>query len=72
METTLLSKNGKLLLPKRLRKKYGIKPGVAMAFLETEHGLLIKVIDADYFDQIAGLLKDFIPTIEEFKAWKEK
>jgi len=72
METAVLSKKGKLLLPERLRKKYGMKPGAGIALLETEAGLMLKAINAAYFDQIATSLKDAMPTIEEFKAWKER
>jgi hypothetical protein len=27
-------------------------------------------MDAAYFDQFAGLLKDAVPTLDEYKAWK--
>ena len=71
METAVLSKNRKLLLPKRLCKKYGFKPGDSMTFLETKQGLMLKAMDAEYFDLIVSSLKQIVPTIEEFKAWKE-
>jgi bifunctional DNA-binding transcriptional regulator/antitoxin component of YhaV-PrlF toxin-antitoxin module len=71
METSVLSKKGKLILPKRLCKKYGFKPGVAIAFIEREQELLIKAMDAKYFDRIAYSIKDIVPTLEEFMAWKE-
>ena len=70
METSMLTSKGQLLIPKRLRTKYGINAGVKVAFIESKDGLLIKAMDKTYFDQFAGLLKDAVPTPEEYKAWK--
>jgi AbrB family looped-hinge helix DNA binding protein len=70
METSMLTSKGQLLIPKRLRTKYGIAPGVKVAFIEAKDGLLLKAMDAAYFDQFAGLLKDAVPTLDEYKAWK--
>jgi AbrB family looped-hinge helix DNA binding protein len=70
METSILTSKGQLLIPKRLRNKYGIQPGVKVAFIETKDGPVLKAMDAAYFDQFAGLLKNVVPSTEEFKAWK--
>lgn len=72
METSILTSKGQLLIPKRLRTKYGIKSGVKVAFIEAQNGLMLKAMDEAYFDQFAGLLKDAVPSIEEFKNWKGK
>lgn len=70
METSVLTSKGQLLIPKRLRIKYGITAGVKVAFIEAKAGLLLKAMDEAYFDQFAGLLKDAVPTRDEYKAWK--
>ena len=70
METSVLTSKGQLLIPKRLRNKYGIQAGVKVAFLETKEGLVLKAMDEAYFDQFAGLLKDLVPSAEELKTWK--
>lgn len=72
METSMLTSKGQLLIPKRLRAKYGITSGVKVAFIEAKEGLLLKAMDEAYFDQFAGLLKDAVPTLEEYKAWKRE
>jgi AbrB family looped-hinge helix DNA binding protein len=72
METSVLTSKGQLLIPKRLRDKYGIKAGVKVAFIETGNGLMLKAMDEAYFDQFAGLLKDAVPTTAEYKAWKKE
>ena len=70
METSILTSKGQLLIPKRLRNKYGIHSGKKIAFIETKDGLLLKAMDEAYFDQFAGLLKDAVPSTAEFKKWK--
>ena len=72
METSMLTSKGQLLIPKRLRAKYGITSGVKVAFIEAKDGLLLKAMDEAYFDQFAGLLKDAVPTLDEYKAWKSE
>jgi AbrB family looped-hinge helix DNA binding protein len=70
MDTATLTSKGQLLIPKRLRTKYGITAGKKVAFIEAKDGLLLKAMDEAYFDQFAGLLKEAMPTPEEYKAWK--
>lgn len=72
METSMLTSKGQLLIPKRLRNKYGIISGVKVAFIEAKDGLLLKAMDAAYFDQFAVLLKEAVPTRDEYKAWKSE
>ena len=72
METSILTSKGQLLIPKRIRNKYGIKSGVKVAFLETAQGVLIKPMDTAYFESFAGLYKDFLPSAEEYKEWKKE
>ena len=72
METSVLTSKGQLLIPKRLRDKYGIKAGVKVAFIETGNGLMLKAMDEAYFNQFAGILKDAVPSTAEYKAWKKE
>ncbi len=72
IETSVLTSKGQLLIPKRLRNKYGIQPGVKVAFIETANGLMLKAMDEAYFDKFAGLLKDAVPTTAEYMEWKKE
>lgn len=73
METSILTTKGQLLIPKRIRNKYGIKSGVKVAFLETPEGVVIKPMDAAYFESFAGLYKDSLPSTQEYlKSKKEE
>ena len=63
---------GQLLIPKRIRNKYGIKSGVKVAFLETPQGVIIKPMDTAYFESFAGLYKNSLPSTEEYGKWKKE
>jgi AbrB family looped-hinge helix DNA binding protein len=71
METSILTTKGQLLIPKRIRNKYGIKSGMKVAFIETEDGLIIKAMDHAYFEQFAGMFKDSLPSTSEFLKMKK-
>jgi len=72
METSVLTSKGQLLIPKRLRNKYGIKSGVKVAFIETPAGVVLKAMDENFFNQFVGMLKDETPSPQEFRAWKKE
>ncbi|MEO6330572.1 MAG: AbrB/MazE/SpoVT family DNA-binding domain-containing protein [Ginsengibacter sp.] len=72
METSILTTKGQLLIPKRIRTKYGIKSGVKVAFLETPQGVIIKPMDAAYFESFAGLYKDSLPSTDEYLKMKKE
>jgi AbrB family looped-hinge helix DNA binding protein len=72
MESSTLTSKGQLLIPKRLRTKYGIRSGVKVAFIETPDGLILKAMDEQFFSQFVGLLKDGVPTTKEYRTWKKE
>lgn len=72
METSVLTSKGQLLIPKRLRTKYGIKSGVKIIFEETENGLVIRPMNEDYFKSFAGILTGNGKLKEEIRKMKEE
>ena len=72
METSVLTTKGQLLIPKRLRNKYGIKSGVKVVFEETDKGVLITPMNEKYFESFAGILKSTGNLKEEMKKMKEE
>ena len=72
METSVLTSKGQLLIPKRLRNKYGIKAGVKVAFIESAEGIILKAMDENFFNQFVGILKDEAPSTDEYKSWKKE
>jgi AbrB family looped-hinge helix DNA binding protein len=72
MEISILTSKGQLLIPKRLRTKYGIETGVKVIFEETKEGLIIKPMDEKYFESFAGILKGTGNLKGEMKKMKEE
>jgi AbrB family looped-hinge helix DNA binding protein len=72
METSTLTSKGQLLIPKRLRNKYGIKAGVKIILEETGDGLILKPMDAAYFAKFAGILNSTGNFKKEMKEFKEE
>lgn len=72
METSILTSKGQLLIPKRLRIKYGIKSGVRVIFEETPEGVLVKPMNESFFKPFSGILKDDGNLRKEMKQMKEE
>ncbi len=58
MEATMTSK-GQVVIPSRLRKKYGMEEGTRIEFLEDEDAgyIIMKPITPQYVHRLRGMLK---------------
>jgi len=72
METSVLTSKGQLLIPKRLRDKYGITRDVKIILEEAENGVLMIPMNEQYFKSFAGVLKTTGNLNEEMKKMKEE
>ena len=72
METSVLTSKGQLLIPKRLRNKYGMKSGVKVVFEETPGGVILKPMNEDYFNSFMGILKSDGNLKDEIKQHKKE
>ena len=72
METSILTTKGQLLIPKRIRNKYGIKSGVKVIFEETEKGVVIRPMNEEYFNSFRGIFKSTGNLKEEVKKMKDE
>ena len=66
----MLTVKGQLLIPKRIRNKYGIKSGVKVIFEETENGVIIRPMNENYFKSFMGVLKSTGNLKEEMQKMK--
>jgi len=57
METTHVTSKGQLVIPARLRKKYGITSGTAIRFIERENEILLQPVTSEYIRSVRGMLK---------------
>lgn len=56
METAIVSLKGQIIIPRKIRRKFGIKKGTKVAFIEQNGKLIIQPLDKSYFEGLAGIL----------------
>jgi AbrB family looped-hinge helix DNA binding protein len=57
MSLAQISPKGQLLIPKRIRNKYGVRPGGKVHILEQTEGILIKPAPEDPLETACGFLQ---------------
>jgi AbrB family looped-hinge helix DNA binding protein len=56
-ELSTVTTKGQLVIPARLRKKYSIRKGTKVAFLEENNRLILQPITNEFIQRIRGSLK---------------
>jgi AbrB family looped-hinge helix DNA binding protein len=56
METSVISIKGQIVVPASIRRKFGIKQGTTIAFIEENGRLILQPLDKSYFESLAGIL----------------
>jgi AbrB family looped-hinge helix DNA binding protein len=72
METSITTSKGQVLIPKRIRDRYGIRPGKPVTFIETAEGVLLKPADSNYISQFRGILKKTGDLKKEMKEFHDE
>jgi len=57
METAYVTSKGQLVIPAKIRRKLGIKPGTNICFVEREHEVLFQPLTKEHMRNLAGMLK---------------
>ncbi len=65
METARVTSKGQLVVPSRLRRKYGIKPGTKICFIERDSEIVFQPVTRDYIRSMCGMLKSESSATEE-------
>ncbi len=55
-EVSTVTTKGQLVIPSRLRRKYSIKEGTRVAFLEQENRLVLQPLTAEFVRSLRGSL----------------
>lgn len=53
-----ITTQGRLVIPLRIRRKYGIKPGTRVAFIERDKEIIFQPVTRDYIRSIRGMFKE--------------
>ncbi len=57
IETSVVTTKGQLVVPARLRRRYGIKKGTLIAFLEDNGRIIVQPVNREYIRGLRGSLK---------------
>jgi AbrB family looped-hinge helix DNA binding protein len=69
LKVSRLQERGQVTIPLEIREKLGLEPGDMIAFIETEHGIVIspqEMVAMDALDKMGALLREKGITLEEF------
>ena len=65
METAHVTSKGQLVVPSRLRRKYGIKPGTKVCFIERGNEIVFQPVTLEYIRSVCGMLKSETSVTQE-------
>jgi len=57
METAYVTSKGQLVIPAKIRRKYGIKPGTKVCFIDRNGELLFQPVTKEYIRSVCGMLQ---------------
>ena len=56
MEEATMTSKGQIVVPARLRRRYGLKPGVKVYFIERKDEILFQPLTQEYIRSVHGML----------------
>jgi AbrB family looped-hinge helix DNA binding protein len=56
MTTTVVTTKGQVVIPSKIRRKFNIKKGTRLHIEENGEEIILKPVNAAYFNKIAGIL----------------
>ena len=65
METAYITSKGQLVIPAKLRRRYGMKPGTKVCFVERENEILFQPVTKEYIRSVCGMLKSDTSVTQE-------
>jgi AbrB family looped-hinge helix DNA binding protein len=65
MESSYVTTKGQLVVPARLRRKYGIKAGTRVRFVERDSEIILQPLTRQYVRSVCGLLAEAGPATPE-------
>ncbi|MDI6760406.1 MAG: AbrB/MazE/SpoVT family DNA-binding domain-containing protein [Candidatus Brocadiaceae bacterium] len=72
MTTTVVTIKGQIVIPSRIRRRYGIKKGTRVCLVERNDEIILKPITREYFDKLAGILGKEGRPLEALRKEKER
>jgi AbrB family looped-hinge helix DNA binding protein len=57
MDSSYVTSKGQLVVPSRIRRRFGIKPGTRVNFVEEGDRIIFQPVTREYIDSFCGLFK---------------
>jgi AbrB family looped-hinge helix DNA binding protein len=70
METAYVTNKGRLIIPAKIRRKLGVKPGTKICFVEREHEVLFQPLTKEHIRNLGMLRSSTSATAELLKERK--
>ena len=64
-ETSTVTSKGQLVVPARIRRRFGIKPGTEVRFIEREGEIVFQPVTKEFIRSLQGSLRDEGPATGE-------
>ena len=65
LETSTVTSKGQLVVPARIRRRFGIKPGTEVRFIEREGEIVFQPVTKEFIRSLQGSLRDEGPATGE-------
>ncbi len=72
METAYVTSKGQLVVPAKLRRKYGIEPGTKVYFVERGDEIILQPVTRAYIRSVCGMLAASSSVAEELLSERAK
>ena len=72
METAYVTSKGQLVVPASIRRRYGIKPGTKVHFIERGSEILFQPVTKEYIRSVCGMLKSNTSVTDELLKERAK
>ena len=72
MDAAYVTTKGQLVIPARIRRKLGIKPGTKVCFVERGGEILFQPVTKEYIRSVCGMLKSTTSVTEELMNERKK
>jgi AbrB family looped-hinge helix DNA binding protein len=72
MEEATMTSKGQIVVPARLRRRYGLKPGVKVYFIERENEILFQPLTGEYIRSVHGMLTSKTSVTQELLQERAK
>ena len=72
MDSAYVTTKGQLVIPARIRRKLGIKPGTKVCFVERGGEILFQPVTREYIRSVCGMLKNTTSVTQELLTDRKK